>query len=55
MIFPGKEFHSFASITKRVPVIVCGGLAKRFLVPGIKDKIYNLLLTLGQVGEWDGR
>ena len=34
MIFPGCGFSSFAEVSKRVPTIVCGGLAKRFLVPG---------------------
>ncbi|XP_046843428.1 tyrosine aminotransferase-like isoform X4 [Xenia sp. Carnegie-2017] len=31
----GKEpFHSMGSLTKNVPVLVVGGIAKRFLVPG---------------------
>ena len=34
MVFPGREFNSFAAVSNRVPMIVCGGLAKRFLVPG---------------------
>jgi len=34
MVFPGREFTSFAAVSNRVPMIVCGGLAKRFLVPG---------------------
>lgn len=34
MIFPGCGFSSFAEVSSRVPTIVCGGLAKRFLVPG---------------------
>lgn len=36
MVFPGVKFHSFASVTKNVPVLVCGGLTKRFLMPGIR-------------------
>ena len=34
MIFPGRNFCSFAEVTSKVPTIICGGLAKRFLVPG---------------------
>lgn len=34
MTFKGNEFHSVASLSKNVPVLSCGGLAKRFLVPG---------------------
>lgn len=36
MVFPGVKFHSFASVTRNVPVLVCGGLTKRFLMPGIR-------------------
>ncbi|XP_059613959.1 tyrosine aminotransferase [Phlebotomus argentipes] len=34
MVFPGKVFHSVSSLSKNVPVLSCGGLTKRFLVPG---------------------
>lgn len=34
--FPGVEFHSFAALSKNVPVLTCSGLTKRFLVPGIR-------------------
>ena len=34
MVFPGRSFSSFAEVSTTVPTIVCGGLAKRFLVPG---------------------
>lgn len=30
----GREFVSFASVTTKVPVLTCGGLAKQYLVPG---------------------
>ncbi|XP_055300992.1 tyrosine aminotransferase [Sitodiplosis mosellana] len=33
-VFPGTEYHSFSSLSKNVPVLSCGGLTKRFLVPG---------------------
>lgn len=34
MVYPGKVFHSVSSLSKNVPVLSCGGLTKRFLVPG---------------------
>lgn len=33
-VFEGMEYHSMASLTDEVPVLSCGGLTKRFLVPG---------------------
>lgn len=34
MVFPDIEFHSVSSLSKNVPVLSCGGITKRFLVPG---------------------
>lgn len=34
MVFSGQVFHPMASLSSKVPVLTCGGLAKRFLVPG---------------------
>ncbi|XP_067091201.1 tyrosine aminotransferase [Osmerus mordax] len=34
MVFPGCPSHSLASLSSDVPVLACGGLAKRWLVPG---------------------
>ncbi|KAK2587924.1 hypothetical protein KPH14_004015 [Odynerus spinipes] len=34
MVFPGRTFHSLASLSSEVPILVCSGLGKRFLVPG---------------------
>lgn len=34
MSFPGHEFHSMASLSTTVPILVCGGIAKRYMVPG---------------------
>ncbi|XP_029909761.1 tyrosine aminotransferase [Myripristis murdjan] len=34
MVFPGCSFHSLASLSSDVPILSCGGLAKRWLVPG---------------------
>ncbi|XP_075996447.1 tyrosine aminotransferase [Genypterus blacodes] len=34
MVFPGCSFHTLASLSSDVPVLSCGGLAKRWLVPG---------------------
>lgn len=36
MVFPGVEYHAFASLSKNVPVLTCSALSKRFLVPGIR-------------------
>lgn len=33
-VFPGTEYCSVSSLSKTVPVLSCGGLTKRFLVPG---------------------
>ena len=34
MVFEGEIFYSLASLSTSVPILTCGGLAKRFLVPG---------------------
>lgn len=34
IVFPGEKFVSTASLNSGVPILICGGLAKRFLVPG---------------------
>ncbi|PWA22142.1 hypothetical protein CCH79_00020160 [Gambusia affinis] len=34
MVFPGCSSPSLASLSSEVPVLACGGLAKRWLVPG---------------------
>lgn len=34
IVFPGNEFVSFAKLSVNVPILVCGGISKRFLVPG---------------------
>merc|ERR1740137_245470 len=33
-VFPGQTYVPIASLTTKVPVLSCGGLTKRFLVPG---------------------
>ncbi|KAK7114648.1 tyrosine aminotransferase-like [Littorina saxatilis] len=33
-VFDGFQYHSMASLTTEVPIVSCGGLTKRFLVPG---------------------
>merc|ERR1712123_567473 len=33
-VFPGETYVPIASLTTTVPVLSCGGLTKRFLVPG---------------------
>lgn len=42
LVFPGKEFISLASLHSDVPLLICGGLAKRFLLPGKKLIVYTL-------------
>ncbi|XP_023682846.1 tyrosine aminotransferase [Paramormyrops kingsleyae] len=34
MVFPEYTFHSMAPLSRDVPILSCGGLAKRWLVPG---------------------
>nr|XP_022914391.1 tyrosine aminotransferase [Onthophagus taurus] len=34
LVFPEKKFVSMASLESGVPMLICGGLAKRFLIPG---------------------
>jgi hypothetical protein len=34
MVFEGVEYVPMAAVSKNVPLLVCGGLAKRWLVPG---------------------
>ena len=34
MVFRNKRFVSVASVSKNVPILSCGGIGKRFLVPG---------------------
>lgn len=33
-VFPGNKYYSVSSLSPNVPVLSCGGLTKRFLVPG---------------------
>ncbi|CAG0888146.1 unnamed protein product [Darwinula stevensoni] len=33
-VFEGEEFHRLASLTTEVPILSCGGLTKKYLVPG---------------------
>ena len=34
MVFKGQKFYSIASLSKNVPVLSCGGIGKKYLVPG---------------------
>ncbi|RZC43232.1 tyrosine aminotransferase, partial [Asbolus verrucosus] len=34
IVFSGSKFVSTASLNSRIPILICGGLAKRFLAPG---------------------
>ncbi|XP_005180310.2 tyrosine aminotransferase isoform X1 [Musca domestica] len=33
-VFPGSKHYAVSSLSKNVPVLSCGGLTKRFIVPG---------------------
>lgn len=33
-VFPGHHFYPLASLTDQVPILTCGGLTKRYLIPG---------------------
>lgn len=48
-IFSG-EFVSFGSITKKVPIILCSGLTKRFMVPGWRT---GWIVLIGPEGAFD--
>lgn len=34
LVFEGEKFVSLAALKSEVPILACGGLAKRFLIPG---------------------
>lgn len=62
IVFHDQTFHSMASLSDDVPILTCGGIAKRFLIPGwrlgwivlhdrgdvFKPEIRNGLLNLSQ-------
>ena len=33
-MFEGEKFYSLQEVSEKAPVLVCGGLAKRYMVPG---------------------
>ena len=33
-VFPGQEHVSLASLSEAVPILSCGGISKRYMVPG---------------------
>lgn len=62
MVFKGQTFYSMASLSQDVPVLTCGGIAKRYLVPGwrvgwiyvydptsVLDKIREGIVNLSQL------
>uniref|UniRef100_A0A1I8JQF0 Aminotran_1_2 domain-containing protein n=1 Tax=Macrostomum lignano TaxID=282301 RepID=A0A1I8JQF0_9PLAT len=50
-VFPGHEFHWFASVNPNVPVLSCGGLTKRWLVPGWRQGWIVVYDAKGHFGE----
>ena len=49
MVFEGEQFFPLASLSKNVPILTCGGLAKRYLVPGWRVSILVLSYFLGRM------
>ena len=52
LVFPEKNFVSMMSLNVEVPILVCGGLAKRFLVPGWRlgwIVVYDPVEAFGEV------
>lgn len=35
-VFPGIEYHSVAALSQNVPILMCSGLTKRLLKPGVR-------------------
>ena len=33
-VFPGQEYVSLAALSENVPILSCGGISKRYMVPG---------------------
>ncbi|XP_060533310.1 tyrosine aminotransferase [Cylas formicarius] len=50
LVFPGTGFVSVASLHSGVPILICGGLAKRFLAPGWR---LGWILLHDEVGAFD--
>lgn len=62
IVFHNQTYHSMASLSVDVPILSCGGIAKRFLVPGwrigwivihdrvdvFKSEVYQGLVNLSQ-------
>jgi len=60
MVFKGQQFYSLASLSKEVPILSCGGIAKQYLVPGwrvgwiliydknetLKKEVYNVFVYM---------
>merc|ERR1740128_802169 len=53
-VFPGQTYVPIASLTTTVPVLACGGLTKRFLVPGWRLG-WIVIYDRGQVFEHEVR
>ena len=55
-VYKGHRFYSVSSVAEDVPVLVCGGLSKRYLVPGwrvgwviLHDRLRLLDTEVGRV------
>ncbi|XP_052856368.1 tyrosine aminotransferase [Drosophila gunungcola] len=61
-VFPGSKHMAVSSLTSEVPVLSCGGLTKRFLVPGwrmgwiiVHDRKQRLANAIGGLKNMCGR
>jgi len=59
LVFKGQHFYSLASLSKSVPILSCGGTAKKYLVPGwrvgwilIYDKNETFKREVGWIVKW---
>jgi tyrosine aminotransferase len=52
MVYDNAVFHPLATLSPKVPILTCDGIAKRFLVPGWRLGwliIYDPVRALGHV------
>lgn len=41
-VYPGCEYNSVPFLSKNVPILSCGGLTKKFMMPGLR--LGNLII-----------
>jgi len=40
-VFPGHSYTSLASLSRNVPILSCGALSKKYMVPGWRDRNHS--------------